>query len=200
MKSASKIAVLVLLCLIAGCKHKTQAAPPPAAQAPILPPSESAKTMPPPSLPPEKPLEVKPPGSDQAQQQPPPKPHKTAHRKPKPADTTQTSQTAGQAPATAQTASAGEAPAASPIGQLSSSSASDGGSIPSRREIQDKIAATESGLNGIKRSLSSEEQLTVTEIRTFITKARKALVDDDLDGANTLATKAKVLLEELTKS
>jgi hypothetical protein len=32
-----------------------------------------------------------------------------------------------------------------------------------------------------------------------LTKAKKALDQDDLDGANTLATKAKVLLEELLK-
>jgi ribosomal protein S20 len=38
------------------------------------------------------------------------------------------------------------------------------------------------------------------EIRTFLTKAKQALSQDDLDGAQTLATKAKVLLDELTKS
>ena len=69
-----------------------------------------------------------------------------------------------------------------------------------RHEIQDLITATENGLNGIKRTLSSDEQLTATQIRTFLTKAKQALDQDDLDGANTLANKAKVLLGELTKA
>ena len=61
------------------------------------------------------------------------------------------------------------------------------------------ITNTENGLNGIKRALSSQEQETVSQIRTFLQKARQALSNDDLDGAKTLATKAKVLLDELTK-
>ena len=75
MKTASKIAVLVPLCLIAGCGHKTQATPPPAAQAPIYPPSEVAKTAPAPQLPPSNPLDVKE-GSPAPPAPPPPKPHK----------------------------------------------------------------------------------------------------------------------------
>jgi len=54
-------------------------------------------------------------------------------------------------------------------------------------------------LTGIKRTLSTDEQLTSTQIKTFLTKAKQALADNDLDGAQTLATKAKVLLDELTK-
>jgi len=40
--------------------------------------------------------------------------------------------------------------------------------------------------------------VTATQIRTFLSKAKQALDQDDLDGANTLVTKAKVLLAELT--
>jgi hypothetical protein len=86
----------------------------------------------------------------------------------------------------------------SPIGQLSSTGG--GGSLPSRHDIQDQITATENGLNGIKRTLTADEQVTATQIRTFLTKSRQALEQDDLDGANTLVTKAKVLLGELTKT
>ena len=86
----------------------------------------------------------------------------------------------------------------SPIGQLSSTSEHSG--VPSRQDIKQLIDTTESGLKGIERSLSSDEQkLTATQIRTFLAKAKQALEQDDLDGANTLATKAKVLLSELTK-
>jgi|SRR5579862_5041711 len=195
MNAASKIAVLVLLCVIAGCRHKTQATPPPTAQAPIYPPSAVAKDVPAPQLPPPKPADVKQGGPDVAQQQPPPKPKKPAHHKPKPAETTATKDP--QTPTAPQQASAGEPPEASPIGQLSS--AGERSEVPTRREIQDVITATENGLKGLKRSLSSDEELTATQIRTFLTKAKQALDQDDLDGANILVTKAKVLLSELTK-
>ncbi len=199
MNSASKIAVVVLLCLIAGCKHKTQAAPPPAAQAPILPPSTSAKDAPLPQLPPPETHKVGPPGSDVAQQPPPPKPRqKTTRHKPKPADQPAAQAAKETPPATTQQASAGQPPEMSPIGQLSSSGSA--GSLPSRHDIQDQITTTENGLTGIKRALSADEQVTATQIRTFLTKAKQALDQDDLDGANTLVTKAKVLLAELTKS
>ena len=199
MKAASKIAVLLPVCLIAGCRHKTQATPPAAAQAPIYPPNAVAQNAPAPQLPPPKQVEVNPPPSQVAQQTPPPKPHKTARHKPKPTETaqTQTAKESAQSPAPQQ-ASTGEPPEMSPIGQLSSSGEHSG--VPPRVEIQAQIAATETGLKDIvKRSLSSDEQLTVTQIRTFLTKAKQALDQDDLDGANTLVTKAKVLLSELTK-
>ena len=200
MKTASKIAVLVPLCLIAGCRHKTQVTPPPAAQAPIYPPSEVAKSAPAPQLPPPNLLDVKQ-GSQAPPTPPPPKPHKTTHHKQKPSDAVQTQaakDAAASTAATTQQAAAGEPPEMSPIGQLSSTSEHSG--VPSRQEILDQITTTQNGLNGIKRSLSSDEQLTVTQIRTFLTKAKQALDQDDLDGANTLVTKAKVLLGELTKA
>jgi len=198
MNTAGKIAVVFgLLCITSGCRHTPQATPPPAAQAPIASPAEVAKGTLPPPLPPAKPLDVKPPEADDPQDQPPPKPHKAVRHKTKPADASQPAKDPATAQATQQ-ASAGEPPEMSPIGQLSSSGTSSG--APNRHQIQDLISNTENGLNGIKRTLSVDEQLTVTQIRTFLKKARQALDQDDLDGANTLATKAKVLMDELTKS
>ena len=86
----------------------------------------------------------------------------------------------------------------SPIGQLTTSDPSS--SAQSRRETAELIAKTEDGVKGIKRSLSAQEQETVNQIKTFLDKARQALGTDDVDGAHTLATKAKVLLDELAKS
>jgi hypothetical protein len=85
----------------------------------------------------------------------------------------------------------------SPIGQLSSGGAD--ASSQGHQDVEHLITDTENGLNGIKRTLNSDEQMTSTQIKTFLTKARQALADNDLDGAKTLANKAKVLLEELTK-
>ena len=68
-----------------------------------------------------------------------------------------------------------------------------------RRETVDSIAATERGLNGIGRTLSDLEQTTAAQIREFLKKAREALASGDVDGAHTLAAKAKVLLSELSQ-
>jgi outer membrane biosynthesis protein TonB len=91
-----------------------------------------------------------------------------------------------------------EPAAASPIGQLSTGDAAE--QAQTRKETVDIITSTENGLNGIKRSLSAQEQETANQIKTFLTKAKQALSNEDLDGALTLATKAKVLLDELNKT
>jgi hypothetical protein len=65
-----------------------------------------------------------------------------------------------------------ETPAVSAIGQLSSGSSSD-------------------------RTLNDQEQKTAAHIREFLKQAREALASGDVDGARTLAAKAKVLLGEL---
>jgi hypothetical protein len=82
----------------------------------------------------------------------------------------------------------------SAIGQLSSGDASD-----LRQQTMNSIAATERGLNAINRKLSDPEQKTAAQIREFLKQARAALNSGDVDGAHTLATKAKVLLGELSR-
>lgn len=86
-----------------------------------------------------------------------------------------------------------ETPGVSAIGQLSSGDPSD-----QRREAEESIAATERGLHGIHRTLSSQEQKTAAQIREFLKQAREALITADVDGAYTLSAKAKVLLDELS--
>jgi hypothetical protein len=85
-------------------------------------------------------------------------------------------------------------PGVSAIGELSS-----GGAADSRLQTQDLIASTERGLNAITRPLSSSDQKTADHIRDFLKQAKAALASGDVDGANTLAAKAKVLLGELTR-
>lgn len=89
---------------------------------------------------------------------------------------------------------AAETPGVSAIGQLSSGEPSD-----MRRETEDWIVGTERGLNGLNRSLSDPEQKTAAQIREYIKQAREALLSGDVDGAHTLAAKAKVLLSELSQ-
>jgi hypothetical protein len=199
MNSACKAAALILFgAAIAGCRHKTEATPPQAAQAPVVPVSTMAKDTPPPQLPPPQTPKVGPPGPTNVATTPPPKPHRIIHHKPKPAEQTPaTSQPPAQTPAPTQQAANGAPADVSPIGQLSEAPGES--NSPRRHQITDDISSTEKGLNDIKRPLSEDEQTTAAQIRTFLAKAKDALNQEDLDGANTLVTKAKVLLAELSK-
>lgn len=216
MSCAGKTMLLASLTLwVTGCAtfHKK----PVTAVQPVPPsaPTESATTdkpgplFPPPlSTPPAETTPAPPPVQASAEVAPKPAPPKpAAHpRKPstasknkgpagKPAAGTPASASAsGPAALTAQQTAAAEA--ASPIGTLTTGVGESSGQ--KRRETSDLINNTEQGLNGIKRSLSTQEQETATQIRTFLKQAKEALKIDDVDGANTLATKAKVLLAELT--
>lgn len=210
MRSGVRFAALVLLLAwAAGCNKQPRDAPPPVAQAPSLPPAEMASLEPP--MPPGIPADQRPVKLDTTV---PPEvktapvaaqPKKPVRHRTKPAsdtaqqDSTKASggtQTAGQENPSenAQIASA-QPSEMSPIGQLST--ANPDANTADRHTIIDQIDATENGLNGIKRSLSRDEQKTATQIRTFITRARDALKHDDLDGARTLSTKAHLLLQEL---
>jgi hypothetical protein len=68
-----------------------------------------------------------------------------------------------------------------------------------KHEAADLIGSTDQGLNGIKRTLSTDEKVTATQIRNYLKQAQQALDNGDADGALGLATKAKLLLDELTK-
>jgi hypothetical protein len=85
------------------------------------------------------------------------------------------------------------------IGDLSSGGAVSGGATDIRRETADSITDTERGLKTLGRPLNGQEQKTAAQIRQFIRQARKALTSGDVDGAFTLAAKAKVLLGELSE-
>jgi len=124
----------------------------------------------------------------------PPQKPKPGHRKPivKPAD-----QASADVLLPAETASVAPAPATpgvSAIGQLSSGEPSD-----LSRKTLESIIATERGLGGLNRKLSDAEQKTADHIREFLKQARVALTAGDVDGASTLAAKAKVLLTELSQ-
>lgn len=85
-------------------------------------------------------------------------------------------------------------PGVSAIGQLSSGDPAD-----YRRQTEDSIAASERGLKAITRPLNDQDQRTVAHIREFLRQARQALASGDVDGAHTLAAKARVLLSEISR-
>ncbi|MGD0735489.1 MAG: hypothetical protein ABR976_10095 [Terracidiphilus sp.] len=181
MKTPARIAAWLLPLVLAGCTHNTtqvQPLAPPIVDTPLPQPSTAPKDLPPPVVTvPAQPA----PDTTTANTEPPPEPKPPAkHKKPATAPPAQVA--------------SNESSGVSAIGQLSSGAPSD-----LREQTSNSIVATERGLNGITRALSDQEQKTAAQIREFLKQAREALTTNDVDGAHTLAVKAKVLLSELTQ-
>lgn len=85
----------------------------------------------------------------------------------------------------------------SAIGKLTTGDSASG--ERTKHETSDLIGATQQGLIAIKRALSNEEKATEGQIHNYLKQAQQALDNGDADGAHLLATKAKVLLDELMK-
>jgi hypothetical protein len=179
-------AALLLPLLLSGCVHKQKTAQnqpalaPPIEDAPPPKPDKAPVNLPPPVI------TVPTPAQPAATNTPPlpPAPKPKPHHKPKPAEGDQGTQVAINTPPAAVSA----------VGSLSSGEPAD-----LRKQTDATISDTERGLNGITRQLSDQEKKTSAQIREFLKQARAALTTGDVDGAHTLAQKAKVLLAELTQ-
>jgi hypothetical protein len=179
--------------LLSACIHnanqsQVQPLAPPIEDAPPLKPDSAPDKLPPPviTIPQENPIVVTEPET--------PKPAQK-HKKPvsKPAPST-TGTSASQPPVqNTQVSSVATPPEVNAIGQLATKETPD-----SKKQASDTIAEVEKGLTGIGRKLSDQEEKTSTQIKEFLKQARTALNSGDIDGAHTLATKAKALLGELT--
>jgi hypothetical protein len=212
-KLCSSLTLLVFFCT--GCLfHKSS--PPQQAQAPplqtgkgTLNPPKTAQQQPKTETPLASPLPA--PSAQKVPLPPPPAPqtkkakHKAKPPATKPAETAPTPAAASQPPASgAQTTAQTTPPLApatvgtpSPIGQLTTGDSAM--EEKTKKATVDLISETQQGLAGIKRSLSTEEKATAAQILTFLKQAQQALDNGDNDGARGLATKAKQLLDELTK-
>lgn len=201
MKLSAKSAFWVLPFFLTACHHKTHQQPPQT----LAPPAATSPTLPPVVETPPPPAQVETPAQVTLPPPPPPVTPSKATHKPRPP--VKRKPPAGGAPAqpasgAASTPSAGGAspqstpatPAVSAIGQLSS-----GDPLALRKETVDSMAAIERGLNGIARALSEQEKKTADQIREYLKQAKSALSSGDVDGAHTLAAKARVLLNELSE-
>jgi outer membrane biosynthesis protein TonB len=197
----TRIACLLSLVLTA-CAHNDQAKnqpplAPPIEDAPLPKPDTAPKDLPPTVVTQPKPATT---ANTQPQDQPKP-PVKHKKPKPAPANTTQTASAdpakAGVSPVTPPAnqdpANPDETTGVSAIGKLSS-----GGPADAKTDTENSLNSTEHTLNGISRKLSDQEEKTKAQIQEYIKQARAALESNDLDGAKNLATKAKLLLNELT--
>jgi hypothetical protein len=188
MKAPFRSVLWLLPVLLAGCTHKTQQAQMQPLAPPIIDTPPPSAQPAPADLPP--PVVTVPQQPQPQQQAEPEAPHKTetkpAHRSqrhPKP-----------EQPKPAEQSSSSTGPEVSAIGQLTSG---DSGDL--RSQTEQAVASIDQGLKKITRPLSGQEQKTAAQIREFLKQARTALSAGDVDGAHTLAIKARVLLGELSK-
>ncbi len=190
---------LALLPLLAaasiGCKHKAPAPVAQTATAPPLPPSSMTQVPTVPSLPAPAQPQVGPPGSDQKAEETPPTPVRKPHR-PKKRLPPDPATMVASAPASAPVAAAVSPPEPT-LGQLSAGAGADS---RERAAMSEQIHVQEVRLSNLKHPLNDEDEAITKQIESFLSKARQAVAANDLDGAQTLTTKAKVLLDELSRS
>jgi hypothetical protein len=193
------------LVFASGCKKKKPAVPPVQAQAPTIqaptsqqPPPASTTTTPPPaatttttsSNPPEKPSPSKPKKTTAGNTRH--HPATTTAKKPSPAPA------ATNPPSTGTEAKATPPPSEAAVGQISPDMSQSAASQAQQSTTQ-LLDSTEKNLRGLNRTLSSDEQNTVAQIRSYIIQARSALKDQDLERAHNLALKAHQLCDVLLK-
>ena len=189
--------VCLLSLAITACSHRQQAQnqpslAPPIEDAPLAKPDTAPKDLPPVVVTPATPKPADTAGTQPTNQ---PKPAQK-HKKPKPPAQAATTQTPDKPadpdkpatpPANQEALGGTGAPA---IGVISS-----GG--PDRSETENSLNNTQHSLDTLNRKLSDQEEKTKAQILEYIKQARAALTTNDLDGAKNLATKAKLLLNEL---
>lgn len=169
-----------------GCSHLPwRKTPPPKAQAPAIVP----KPAPPAPVPAPAPKPVVP---------PPPAPAPAPAAAPKPVKKHVYHHKHKSVAKPATTTTAPPAPQANSLaGMLSEGDAA--GNPALRKQTSALIATTERRLQLLPPARAASRKNTVTQVRLFLSQARQALAMNDLQGANTLATKAKILVDELRK-
>jgi ribosomal protein S20 len=68
-----------------------------------------------------------------------------------------------------------------------------------KQEAADLITSSEKRLNALPTQKAGEEKAQVSKVKNFLKDAQDALKTGDAEGAKTLATKAKLLLDDLEK-
>jgi ribosomal protein S20 len=170
---------------LAGCRHKLQLAPLPPVMAPValddIPEPDSLPMV---EVPPEKLPPV--PVSTEAG-----KPKRKQKKPPKvvaPAESVAETQVANAA-------------AAAPTPDAAVGALTAGGETnpQTKQEAEDLIASIDKRLNALSAQKVEEEKTQVSKVRNFWKDAQEALKSGDAEGAKTLATKAKLLLDDLEK-
>jgi hypothetical protein len=177
--AAAALCAWLTLCAC-GCRKKVQAPPP-------LPPIQDPVPLVAPAAP-EHPPMIEPPVVKM-----PPVPIASAAAKPK---RERRKPAAKPAPEPVQVASTEPSAEDSAVGALTSG----GEANPrSQQEAADMIAANEKRLNALPAQIVDEQKAQINKVKNFQRQAQEALSSGDVEGAKTLATKAKLLLDDLSK-
>lgn len=164
---------------LGGCRHKPQLAPLP----PVMSPVALEEIPEPENLPMVEVPQIKLPPVPVATNAKP----KRERKKPAPKPVT---------PEPVQVASAAPPPEETAIGSLT---AGGEASPQTKQDAADLIASSEKRLNALSAQKAEEEKTTVSKVKNFLKDAQEALKSGDAEGAKTLATKAKLLLDDLEK-
>ena len=178
-----------LLCGLGGCRHRTQVARLPVNQAPVelldIPPLEN-----PPMLE-EQPIRTGPEPVAAAAAKPKRERKKNSAKVAPPVTTAP--------PAVAppvQTTSAEASPEVTAIGALTAGGVAN---PETKQEAADLIASIEKRLNALPAQTVEDQKAQISKVRNFWRDAQDALKSGDDEGAKTLATKAKLLLDDIEK-
>jgi ribosomal protein S20 len=68
-----------------------------------------------------------------------------------------------------------------------------------KQEAADLITSSEKRLNALPAQKAEDEKAQVSKVKNFLKDAQDALKTGDAEGAKTLATKAKLLLDDMEK-
>lgn len=207
MRYLPELALSVLLMItVAGCHHRQASiAPPQQAQAPsivstlppmpllTLPDVELAKAKPP-APPPTHAAPPKQPEKKVARKRPHHNIRKPEEEKPEPSADASSSTAA---PADTTPSSAPTAVKAPVLGQLSTD---DTAADPdAKKDTHGLIQDTENRLKKLSSSVRAAHKNDVAQIESFLKQAEQAWSTNDVVGAQTLANKAKILLDDLSK-
>jgi ribosomal protein S20 len=99
-------------------------------------------------------------------------------------------------PEPVQVASAAPPPEETAIGALT---AGGEASPQIKQEAAELITSSEKRLNALPSQKAEDEKAQVSKVKNFLKDAQEALNTGDAEGAKTLATKAKLLLDDLEK-
>lgn len=186
-RGSKTVTAAVLLCALAGCHHKkVQPLVLPTQQAPVVldtPASglEGQVLEPPKAKLPEVPLAEAAAKPKRVRK----KPAKVSA--PPPAAMPDTSNQAGAEDAASETAMIG---ALTPGGEQNPKT---------EQEAAELIASTDRRLNALPEDTAKWQASQISKVRNFSRQAQQALKSGDAEGAKTLATKAKLLLDDLEK-
>jgi ribosomal protein S20 len=163
-----------------GCRHKAQVAPLP----PVMTPVELVVIPEPDNLPMIEQPQIKLPPVPVATNAKP----KRERKKPAPKVI--------PTPEPVQVASAAAPPEETVIGALT---AGGDANPQTKQEAADLIASIEKRIGGLSAQKAEEQKAQVSKVKNFLKDAEDALKSGDVEGAKTLATKAKLLLDDLEK-